>query len=221
MDGFRVGVAIAGVLFLLLSLRLLVPGIIGHEWNSVGRLKALLPQLREDFAAIQPRLDTLRNGGFAQHFANAGNPYERASETHEWVIHYDISQPEERENMVTVFYEDWHTLEWLSQDEKDAILFLGHYFDSIAADRTQDIFAYDNLNLRDATLMIFYSQDYRGFGYSRVIHNEDMGSGYTLTIERWMLGPALVRIHIGGGIILLTIAIVLLYFGIFCRRRKA
>jgi len=220
---FRLCIIASGILFLLLSLVLFGMGARMYERNPVGRLRATLPQIREDFTMAQSRFDTLR-GEFARHSASIWVPSEYIL-MYGWRISYNASPYRTSEDRVSVYFSDWHEIEWLSQEAKDAIIFLvssqdiGFNFNSIFTEWTTNddmhhIYATINYELRDAELMIFYSP-HRRLQTGRFVHHEDIGEGYMLTIEHFTLGRVMVWVYIIIGVIFLLTAMGLLRFGIF------
>lgn len=182
---------------------------------------------------MQIRLDILRED-FARHSAWAVVGYGHTCEAYALWLSYIL--PEHREcvtNRVTVSYPDWHTIEWLSQETKEAILFLllseelTHNFDFIRGERAfhdRENLVY--LTIRQmsarAKLVVSSSCSLRPTPHTRYfVHNEeDMGGGYVLDIRRSRIGTTLPVIFMGIGAIVLIPAILLLRWGIFALRRE-
>jgi len=188
---------IIGVLLLIPPVFILLMGISVYGWRPVSRLRAMLPEIREDFVAVRPRLDILR-GEFARNSLSVS------------VMSWGVS------------YSDWRTIEWLSE-EREAIVFLlfsdeiTHNYTSIWSERARgdEMWASIDFGIRGAELVVVNSADERPHFRYRVRHEEEMGGGYVLVIRQNAITSGLAMIGMGVGGVLMIPALLLLYLGIF------
>ena len=121
-----------GIIFLVagFSIHSVLVEVSRIERETVNQMKDMLPQIREDFLLTQERLDTLANGEFVLRGARAFDPRGRSetfvdnpADINRWQISFPVSLQRgwPRED---VHYWDWHTIDWITNEEIEAIIFL-------------------------------------------------------------------------------------------------
>ena len=176
---------------------------------------AEIPQIERDFEQSRERLDILRNGEFAAQGASTSGVWLRYGER------------------IEVHFEDWHTIQWMTPEELDALLFL-----SFLSEREELEHPFVSIGTTSATIsssgggggsafrgvQILYPGEnpqrlnFDGLWISRndvedyTVYASDLGYGYTLQIyaaqpmgrPSGFVGGILSYIHLG--IILILIA---------------
>jgi len=99
---------ILSVLLVLLTIGYFFTGYI-NRFNFMA-LRGLIPTITEDFEQSRERFEILRSGQFAA--IGAFTDGLRLSYGSEWDVRWFVD------------YGEWHTIEWLSDKERDAIIFL-------------------------------------------------------------------------------------------------
>jgi len=232
MGCLRIGVFFLGAVFALLAISALtVPyNARRQETETVNQVKAMLPQVREDFLLVQERFDVLMDGEFASQAASARNPMghpppnpRNPRDIYRWII----TLRGDWHNAVR--YEDWYTIDWISDEELEAIIFLAssreieHNFTSISTSTWSgdehrlraDIHLSDLRypDLRYASLIIFYGSS--NISPHFLFHHEHLGGSYFLYIYYGTPGVSLVPLFTFFGVAFSIAAVLKFVFSLF------
>ena len=137
--------------------------------NADRNIYAKIPQAIEIFQQSREQLDVLANGDFS---VNSGRVYRH--QEYGWVLFANWR------SFYTPF-EDWDTIEWLSDEEREALIYLlsgeelEYNFRSISAIGAEPSIQAPLFRQEDAALSISYGRSVFGGG-----HPIDLGEGYTL-----------------------------------------
>jgi len=103
------------VLFLLLTVEYLLAGTTFRDARRMSRFQNKIPLITEFFEEHKEDLDTLRYGEFSRNDAEVRVVH--------WDYNYSFLQIEYtyEENRAVITESNWYTLEWLSDEEKEAI----------------------------------------------------------------------------------------------------
>jgi len=101
------------VICLIVFFSLLLTSCANDSANTMRRMMRMVPEAVEVFEQSKEHLDVLRNGGFGER-----ELWTRVSQDNISIV-FGTS-----EGGGSIAYEDWHTLEWLSDEEREALVFL-------------------------------------------------------------------------------------------------
>ena len=190
-------------------------------------VKNKLPQVRQDFIHSRHRLDLLVDSAFGQNQASAfNNAWRSAPHDADWLENWSISflapMQDHPFNRESVRFDEWHTIEWLSSGEQDAIIFLAsspqilHHFTSLYIPRQYRSFtlrADIHLSyLNYASLYIFRGQsDMLPIGLH---HHEYLGDGYYIYIYYRTPGVSLIPLWTFLGRVFFVMASIMFAFGV-------
>ena len=155
-------------MIVLIGVSLILLVSCGDPAEQFEIIKGYVPQAIEVFEQSKEQLDILRNGEFSENAATV-----RLGEEGLYIFFSGHSG--------TIEYEDWDTIEWLSEKEKNAILFLmcseelQLNFTWIAIS-TDFVFA-EFFTYRRARLAIHHGE---GGLVAHQSYTVDLGDGYTL-----------------------------------------
>ena len=104
------------IIFLLLS------SCYDDSSAAMERMKQQIPEVTEIFVQSREHLEVLRVGEFGARMASADSLGGRLTIGYEvGMIRVDGNW---QQDLRFVRYEDWHTIEWLSEEEREALVFL-------------------------------------------------------------------------------------------------
>jgi len=224
------GLAILGVSILIFGGLLLTSGIAMHERWPLRRADAALLQVRDSFILMQPYLDILLHA-FPDRTPNILAAAEHDGVQHPLRITYKERVPNTLiENHYSYDYEDWHTLDWFLRDAMDAAVFLTsspylpHTLSNIWIEPfglgSSTLIANVNLGMDYTVTMVIFRDSPDGRpADARVHHREELGGGYHLRVQVYMLRPTLGRFVAGVGVVVIIIGAV--PAGFFMRNNKS
>jgi len=206
-----VGTFLFGIIFLVagFSIHSVLVEVSRIERETVNQMKDMLPQIKEDFLLTQDRLDTLANGEFVLRRARAFDPrghsetfVDNPADINRWQISFPVS-PQRGWPREDVHYWDWHTIDWITDEEIEAIIFLAssreiaHRFVGLNASDWSDEYSLradiQLYGLRYASLIIFYG--YSNISPHHLFHYEHLGGGYYIYIYYGTPGVSLLPLY--------------------------
>jgi hypothetical protein len=223
----RVAPMLLGIIAIIFGSLLLFLGISLLERWPLRRAEGVLPQVREDFILMQPHLDTLMRS-FPNRTLIIAAPTERDGAYFPLRILYTIHTLRSGTVIESHYrhdYSGWYALDWFPQEAIDAAVFLTS---SPYLSHTLSEIMIEPFGLGSSTLIANIELDmgypvamviFRGYFYSRpadayVSHREELGGGYNLRIQIYMLGAVLGRFVIGFGVIAASIGAIIMKFSI-------
>jgi len=213
---FRTGFTMHNVIALLFGGLLLVFGTYMHEGWRLRRAEVALPQVRESFTLMLPHLNTLLNA-FPERTPTIIAPTIHDGDYNPLRLFYFVLVPGTlNENHYRYNYDEWYGLDWFSQEAVDAAVFLtsspylSHTLSEIQIEPfgrgSSTLIANVDLGMNYVvTMVIFRDRPYSRPADARVHHREELGNGYYLRIQVYMLSPTLGRFIIGFGVIVLIV----------------
>ncbi|MCL2286645.1 MAG: hypothetical protein FWC32_09835 [Firmicutes bacterium] len=233
MGCLKVGILVLGVCFTLVACFFLLLAWAGRRYNHpvVQELRGMLPQVRQDFAYSRQKLDLLADGAFAGRQATVSsfstpNPDDTNCLGH-LMISFHAPTYERLFNRRGVSFSEWYTIDWLTDNEKDAIIFLFssqqivHHFTVVMANITGHTIE-ASIYFPGTHVSIFISRGLSNRPPDRQFHHEPLGSGYYLYIYDGTPGFSIAPVFTIFGCIFLVPAIIMIaiYVRLSIKRKK-
>ena len=194
MGCLKAGILALAVCFTFIAYFFLLLAWVSRESEhpAVQELRDMLPQVRQDFAYSRQKLDLLANGDFARRQATAGsisalNLYDTNCLGH-LMISFHTPTHENLWNRQEICFSGWHTIDWLTDNVKDAIIFLFssqqimHHFTEVTANITGHTIR-AGIRSPGTHVAIFISRGQSSLPADRQFHHEPLGNGYYLYID--------------------------------------